>query len=201
MTANYTWTALLLVFAALLGSLSVAILLLNRKRYRFFIDPLIINLAVSTFWVLHRMLIETRLIFDVPHFFRSVSALALLAGPTLYLYVRTLIKSEMGWRKHDWIHFLPGVVVLLTLFPFLIKSSSEKRSRLEMLYSEPSLFGQFQESILPPYVQHIMNGLIISCYAVAASALMFRYLKEFSEDQRFLRLGTVRWIFFHRSIL
>lgn len=37
----------------------------------------------------------------------------LIFGPVIYFYVKSLLNLRFGWRKKDWLHFIPGLLYLL----------------------------------------------------------------------------------------
>ncbi len=37
-------------------------------------------------------------------------------GPLIYLYIQSLIFQNFSWRWHDWLHFLPGLLLSLAVF-------------------------------------------------------------------------------------
>jgi AraC-like DNA-binding protein len=196
----FSWTVLLLAFSSLLGFLSMAILLVNRIRFRIFIEPLILNLLVTTLWIFHRLLMETQLILEVPHLYRTTTPLVVLAGPTVFLYVRAILHGEVNWRKRDWLHLIPGVLVALCLLPFYSRSAAYKRAWLENLYQEPSRFAEFPESVLPPYAQHMFDAVVVLGYAVLTLVMIFKYLKKTAGHPHNVRPGAMAWMIFHTVV-
>ena len=149
--------AVFLVAICFLGALSVAILCYYSLVRKFYALPLIFYLGFITLWIFHRFLIETKFIMEVPHLFRFSTPISVLLGPSIYLYVRSLVKNEVQWQKRNWLLFSPAIVVMLSILPFYLRSAAYKRTWLENLYAEPKRFGYFLESVLPPYVQHIFD--------------------------------------------
>ncbi|MDZ7869310.1 MAG: helix-turn-helix domain-containing protein [Rheinheimera sp.] len=37
-------------------------------------------------------------------------------GPIIYLYIQSLVFSDFRWQAHNWLHFLPGLVLSLLVF-------------------------------------------------------------------------------------
>ncbi len=37
----------------------------------------------------------------------------LIFGPVIYFYVKSLLNLRFGWRRKDWLHFVPGLLYLL----------------------------------------------------------------------------------------
>lgn len=193
--------AVLLGIAGLMGALSLLVLLYQSKSLKFYTLPLFLNIFVTTLWVLMRFLIDTGLLLEVPHLFRTTTPLAVLAGPTVYLYVRGMIRADVKWQKTDLLHLLPGVVVFLLILPFYLKSSEEKYVWLTALYEDPSRFGYFLESVLPAGFQHIMDGIIVIVYGILALQLIANYTAQNPEGSRRIPKGTLRWMRFHSAVI
>lgn len=196
-----SFTSIFLFLALLLGVLSLIILIYHCFKRKYCVLPLILNVLVLSAWVFHRFLMETRLILEVPHLFRFSTPLIILSGSTAYLYVRALINTEVRWQKRDWVHLLPGLWVLVMIFPFYIRSGEEKRAWLEGLYEDPEQFGQFLEGMMPPYTMHILAGVIVFTYSILGVLLIVKYLKKTPSGQHFIPPATIRWILSHCSIL
>lgn len=75
-----------------------------------------------------------------PHLIGIDYPLALLYGPLLYLYAKTLTRLEHTFKKDYLWHFLPFALLLLFLVPFYLQSGAEKVAFLHN--SEPTLWTQ-----------------------------------------------------------
>lgn len=64
----------------------------------------------------------------------------LIHGPLLFLYARFLTseKERMDWK--EYLHFLPALLVILRMLPFLFSSGEEKLSYIQDLAEHGSLF-------------------------------------------------------------
>ena len=72
-------------------------------------------------------LFSSRAIFSHPHFYYTANPAMLMWGPLLYLFVDALLHDhfEMNWRK--WLHFVPSLVALLLLLPFLLTTDASSK--------------------------------------------------------------------------
>lgn len=52
--------------------------------------------------------------------------LPFLIGPSLYFYIRSVLKDDPVLKKHDWWHLLPVFLFLVMAFPYLLTSWSHK---------------------------------------------------------------------------
>lgn len=95
-------------------------------------------------------LLETKLIYTYPHYIRIPAPLHYLFGPSIFLFVRTLLFKEQKFKKWDWLHFLPFVIHLVELIPFYMEDVSvkiEMAGSLNNDYSAPMKY--FNEGLLP----------------------------------------------------
>lgn len=105
-------------------------------------------------------LLETDLIYTYPHYIRIPAPFHYLFGPSIYLFVRTLLFKEQKLKKWDWLHFLPFVIHVAELIPFYMQDSSvklEMAATLKNDYSAPMKY--YYEGLLPS-IYHTFMKLI-----------------------------------------
>ena len=78
----------------------------------------------------YSFLISSGAIFSYPHFYYTANPVMFMWGPLLYLFVDALLNDhfEMNWRK--WLHFLPSLLVLLSLLPLFFTYDSTAKVEL-----------------------------------------------------------------------
>jgi AraC-like DNA-binding protein len=62
----------------------------------------------------------------LPHLMGFTYPFPLLYGPSFYIYAKLVSKKETGFRKHNWIHFLPAIIVYLLCLPIFFYSGEQK---------------------------------------------------------------------------
>lgn len=85
------------------------------------------------------VLLATGYVFVFPHASRIHHPFVFLAGPLLFLYIRTLTTGEHRFARRDFLHFIPFALCLVYLLPFYFQSSAAKLSKLWAEYYEQSL--------------------------------------------------------------
>ena len=88
------------------------------------------------------VLLTSNYVFVFPHLSRLHHPVAFLAGPLIFLYIRSLTSPDRKFDKKDLLHFLPFVFCTIYLLPYYFQSSSAKLQVLSSEYMEPS-FGQW----------------------------------------------------------
>lgn len=85
------------------------------------------------------VLLTTGYVFVFPHASRIHHPFVFLAGPLLFLYIRTLTSNNKRFERRDFLHFIPFALCLVYLLPFYFQSGAAKLSRLWAEYYEQSL--------------------------------------------------------------
>lgn len=112
-------------YAALIGFfLAFAINFTKRgnKYAKLFIGGFI---GIHSLFILEFVMFSSRLTLSFPHIYRISSAVALLFGPLLFFYFKS-VSQEFKFQTKDLIHFLPTVLILFFLVPIYFESPSEK---------------------------------------------------------------------------
>ncbi len=85
------------------------------------------------------VLLTTNYVFVFPHASRIHHPFVFLAGPLLFLYIRTLTSGARQFAKRDFLHFIPFALCLIYLLPFYFQSSAAKLAHLWSEYYNESL--------------------------------------------------------------
>ncbi len=84
---------------------------------------LILFFCALAFDLFHRIIIDTKLILNIPFFVGSGSIAQYIYGPTIYLIIRSLVKPNKKWNPVYFLHFAPFFINVLI---FLMDKSPEK---------------------------------------------------------------------------
>ena len=120
-----SWDIIHLIVAAQ-GFFIGGLFCITRKGNRitnFFLGLLLITFSyrlfeITAFW--------TRLDFLMPHILETSFPLSYLFGVLIYYYVKYLTTNDQKLDKSLWLHFIPFMVITLSLFPFYFTSSQSK---------------------------------------------------------------------------
>jgi len=95
-------------------------------------------------------------------------------GPILYFYIRLLLKQTSFNFKKDWVHFIPVVIYLICIFPWILENQADKtffikallNNRL-LLLSNPDDLLFVSPSILMIFISiHLLTYLIVCLYKI-----------------------------------
>ncbi|WP_166962959.1 helix-turn-helix domain-containing protein [Yeosuana marina] len=115
----------LFFYIALIGIYFVIILNFSKRRNKnasIFISGFVLLYCL---FILEFVFLHSNLQFKFPHTYKMSSIGALLYGPLLYFYFKTVIKRT-SFKKIDLLHFLPALVMFIMFLPVYTLSSDEK---------------------------------------------------------------------------
>ncbi len=181
-------------FAAILGLVSVVILLFFNKRNVFANRLLAVALFGLTFIWLTDILYLLEWIRKVPHFHRTPLPIHLLVAPASYLYVRTLLYDEHRFRSYDWIHLLPFLAHTLEMSPFFLSDAATKLQAVEQVLKYPDLLAQNPEGILPPYAHFYIKGVLGLAYMFFQWRLVLRFARHTRERRLSYEQTLLGWL-------
>lgn len=136
------------------------------------------------------VLYESRALLRIPQLYNTLTLLVFMLGPSMYLFVRTLTRSEARLGRWDWLHFaLPALFVALSV-PSFFASRATKLAAVQADYASGSFY--FNPSIILPLLQLLIYMLLIAVLLTAhAERIRGRYSSLAGLD---LRWATWFWI-------
>lgn len=184
------------VFVSLLG-LFVSFLVLiniktsNRANIYLVVFLILINLFnvmnYSTFLSGNKYLVA---IFKV-HFM----PLVVLTGPSLYLYIRSLLKDDASLRKIDLIHLIPAALLFINNFNynFIIPFSDKLFVAQDIIKHDRSLMLQFNPLLFSGEVSYFIRSGVAITYMFISSMMIYKHFKEDIRKQ-FQNVLIFRWL-------
>lgn len=118
---------MLYFFAILSLLLAVTLSIYNWrvKKNSFYISGILIIL--SAHGLTHYFADPSQSDFSLALFYGNLTPIWLLPGPLLYFYFRSVLyPNEAHWSIKDLLHFIPFVIQLINIFPYLISSFDYK---------------------------------------------------------------------------
>jgi AraC-like DNA-binding protein len=106
--------------------ISVILLINNWKINRNAVYLALFLIISSIYGVAHYFVIYGKSPFWFAVFYNHFTPLMLLLGPLLLFYVRGTLNDSYKLYQLDFIHFIPAIIHLVGIFPYLILPFSEK---------------------------------------------------------------------------
>jgi len=122
---NFSWLNFFYLFSALIGFFIGFMLLLGKKKDRTAAVLISIFVLVHSVFIFHLFLFNTNLQFRVPHTLFMSSIFSYLYGPLIYFYFKRITLSYQ-FKKVDWLHAIPTVLMVITTIPLFLLSAEEK---------------------------------------------------------------------------
>jgi AraC-like DNA-binding protein len=148
MPVIYSSEALLCLVSSVICVLSGVILLLNRRK-----NKASAFLAASYLAFGYAFLIAgltfSRLLYALPHFYRTANIAWLLCMPLTWLFFRTTIKGTR-WTGWDLLHLVPVCLYLIDFFPFFISSAEHKAAIFQADVMNPREVLKYSQGWLLP---------------------------------------------------
>ena len=122
---KFSWLNFFYLFSSLIGFFIGLMLLLGKKKDRTAAVLISVFVLVHSVFIFHLFLFNTNLQFKVPHSFFMSSIFSYLYGPLIYFYFKR-ITLNYKFRKIDWLHAIPTVVIIIITIPLFLLSAEEK---------------------------------------------------------------------------
>jgi AraC-like DNA-binding protein len=122
---KFNFFMFLFLYVALIGFFFSIIINFTKKANRYakiFIGSFVF---VHSFFILGFVFYASNYVLRLPHTYLMSSVIALLYGPLLYFYFKSVIE-KYEFRKIDLLHFLPTLGLLIFLYPIYSLPYSDK---------------------------------------------------------------------------
>jgi len=137
--------------------------------------------------------------FWIAVFYTNVAPLWYLPGPLLYLYVRGSILDTSGLKKWDIIHFIPFIVSVIGIAPYLFTSFDYKLNVADAIIANLNSVKNFKTNWIIPYETNLFLRPLLTCsYALISIVIIFR--KQVSHF-KLSPLPRHQWAFFRNWLL
>jgi AraC-like DNA-binding protein len=179
-------------FGFLLGLVLCAALMAGGSGRQFANRWLALLVAVISIFVLRKVPFTSGLILQYPHFM-GLYPLAFALGPLLYLYTRALARGETRFNRASGIHFVPLVLVFLSLIPIYALSTEDKHKVATAYFT-----GEFADEIRMlgywGYCIVLMSWLHFSCYCLGVILLLRRHEVYILNQFSYIEKVSLQWL-------
>jgi len=139
-------------------------------------------MCMSMFAILHHFTIIEPNVFWIAIFSGHILPFAFLTGPFLYFYTRNASTGKVVFLKNDFLHYIPFVLVLASVFPYYFTAFDSKLKLAQLLaqllaQNPNSMITQINFSWLyPSYWNILARPLILVAYSVYSLVFIERNL-------------------------
>ncbi|MDD7885558.1 AraC family transcriptional regulator [Flavivirga sp. 57AJ16] len=162
------WLTFLFLYVALIGFFFTVIINFSKKSNRYaklFISGFV---GVHSLFIMEFVLYISNIQYKLPHTYLMASVGALLYGPLLYFYFKS-VTYNFKFKPIDLLHFLPTLVLIVFLFPMYSLSGNEK---IEIMLELNNSYDSYR------YVIFISKVVSLVIYAILIGRFQFSHRKK-----------------------
>ncbi len=117
----------MLLYLTLAGFLISILVLINLKNSNKANIYLLFFLLINNIYALsHYATVYSQNIYLIATMLIHFTPLYLMLGPLFYFYVRSLLVDDYKLSKQDYLHFIPAVIILINVLPYIFKGFDYK---------------------------------------------------------------------------
>ena len=172
----------MLVFTIIAGIIiSILFLISSRQNRRVNIYLSFYFLILSVYAIIRYLVLYSNNPFLIAIGTHNFSFLFLLPGPLFYFYVRAVLYRKTGLSIKDTIHFIPAILHLLALIPWLLTPFSAKMemARAIIIHPDRVFYIPNIDFVLPPFVNYTLRLLSVISYIIYSLYITIRYEGKF----------------------
>ena len=143
-----------------------------------FVSNAILILSSIVYW-----LFTTKAILQHPHFIRVPGPFYYLLGPSMYLFVRSMLNREAYFIKKDWLHAIPFLLSVIELIPFYFSGAENKLAILQNSNVDfDTHIANFNEGVIPKELNYILKAGSWCIYFIISVKIYYTYRKKIKSD-------------------
>jgi AraC-like DNA-binding protein len=109
---------------------------------------------------------------------------AFLTGPLLFFYIRNTLRVSIRFNKLDYLHFLPFIVSLISIFPYYFADFDTKLTIAQILIDKPNYILKMNLSWLyPSSINILIRPFLLFGYSITCFILLYRHNKKKNQIQ------------------
>ena len=153
-------------------------------------------LSLALYGLEHYFVMYSGSVFWTATTYINISFIFLLPGPFLLFYVRGLITDQQSITRKDLIHFMPALINLLLLSPWLLNDFSIKKDLAEQIIDNPNIL--FSHNYLPFSIPPVLNFCLRAFSGIGYSLYCLKYIFKYHEStvmQNRSKQKAIQWIY------
>ena len=196
---------MLLFLSLLMIILSLVLIIHNWNINRNAIFLSLFFILISIYALTHYFTVAGNSVFWLAIFYNNFTALMLLSGPFLYFYVRGTLKDRQGLTWKDSIHFMPAIIHLVGIVPYIFTPFSYKESIAKQIIENIEVIKYLKMSVLFPVEFNFgIRISMLTIYFIACLVLLFKFSRDKNKEKNIPErqlLISYRWLKFLLAIV
>lgn len=180
------------IFSALIA---IFLILFRNKNQNEYADGILVFLfACYIYCSIGYLLISSGWIIYLPYLYRTSAPVNYLVPPLAFLYVRAVLLNQKFFNKHDWIHTLPFLFILINYIPFYLLSHDLKLIVVQSVVADNIKNYTHQDGFFNENIQ-LLRPIQCIIYLI----LQWRIILKFEHNQQNSKFKehtqmVVRWL-------
>lgn len=108
--------------------------------------------------------------------------LYLLLGPFFYFYVRSLLVDDYRLTKKDYLHFIPAVIILINIIPYIFKGIDYKLAYANSVMENPANLVNFDYLFISPSWNFLLRPIHALIYVIFSIVLIYKNKLNLTEN-------------------
>ena len=165
----------MLLYLTLAGFLITLLVLINLRNSNKANIYLLFFLLINNIYALsHYATVYSHSKFFIAIMLIHFTPFYLLLGPLFYFYVRSLLIDDHRLSKRDYLHFIPALIILINIFPYIFKGIDYKLAYASKVIENTANFINFDYLFIPAGINFIFRPIHVLVYVVISIALIFK---------------------------
>ena len=125
-----------------------------------------------------------------------------LSGPLLFLYNRNALKNSTQLSKVDYLHFLPFIISLISIFPYYFIDFDSKLRIAQLIIENPAYVSKINLSWLyPSQLNLFLRPFFLLAYSIGCLLLSYRFIIKRKISINKQKKIFLKWLLLINSIM
>jgi AraC-like DNA-binding protein len=136
---------------------------------------LAVLLVFACYSILLYLLVSTGDLKYFPHLYKTAAPIVVFNAPLLYIYFRSILNNENKFRKYDFLHFTPALLLFINYLPFYFSDIENKQKFINYLIIHRTEDPNSKIGFVPEAIQYSFRYLQSFIYLLLQSKLLFDF--------------------------
>lgn len=178
-----------ILFISVLNIFLALVLLINnwkKNKSIIFLSLFLILFSISG--ITGSLLVDGGPVWLLALLLNNFAPLYYLYPVLLYFYVRTTVKDSIRLRKYDFLHFIPFVINLVAILPYLLTPFEYKYSVAQKVICNFEAYMQYDFKLFyPHFINQIFRPIQFFAYLVACIVLVIKFFPKIKASTGLLK--------------
>lgn len=183
-------------FSLLTLTLCIVLFIFNSKINRTVLYLIGFLVPMALYGILHHLIFFNESALKLALINVHLLPIYYLTGPMLYFYVRSTLRDNHVLSKNDYLHFLPAIIGLITVLPYIFKSFDYKLAVAQQFIDDPNSIKIVRTHwFYPNYINVIARPILLFGYGTACLAMIWKYTSKKRNYSPMAQRNTlIKWL-------